>query len=266
MSPSSISTTPTAPRSRCHFARRAPAAHYSPDQIVFDPVNLNIYVRASGTPTDIFQITLTDRGARPAHGRPATTSTPHCPCSRRRKPSAWRYTARAAARASPAGPASKSLIIIDPSTSHTLTIADPIPTDVIIPFTSQPDRDRHAENASHARRRALGSTSVLFADLRAGRDHGRTVHHRLRPCAPPPAMSGPWSIKGIVVLVAGQASAIARFTVVDLATRRFVGHHGQQHVRQPLPREPAIRAACGAWLPEPSSATSIWWRARTRPA
>ncbi len=194
--------------------------NYSPDQIVFDPVNLNIYVRA-GNANDIFQITLTDLwpdlptdGSNDFHASLSMLSVGTNPASMAL------YGSGSSARLAVLAPASKSLVIIDPSTSHTLNIATPIPTNVIVPFTFI-DPTGEAKNQAMLVDTSYGSTSVLFADLQQVETTGGLAISD----APLRAAAGDvWPLvdQGIAVLVLGKPSAISAFTVVELATRRFV--------------------------------------------
>jgi hypothetical protein len=193
---------------------------YSPDQIVFDPANLNIYVRA-GNARDIFQITLTDLwpdlptdGSNDFHASLSMLSVGANPASMAL------YGSGSSARLAVLAPGSKSLVIIDPSTSHTLNIATPIPTNVIVPFTVLGSAGL-PKNQAMLIDTSYGSTSVLFADLEQVETEGglAVIDAPLRAAA-----GDVWPLvdQGIVVLVLGRPSAISAFTVVDLATRRFV--------------------------------------------
>ncbi len=193
---------------------------YSPDQIVFDPANLNIYVRA-GNAQDIFQITLTDLwpdlptdGSNDFHASLSMLSVGANPASM------VLYGSGTSARLAVLAPGSRSLVIIDPSTSHTLNIVTPTPTDVIVPFTVT-NSTGEVKNQAMLVDTTHGSTSVLFADLEQVETEGGLAVTD----APLRAAAGDvWPLvdQGIAVLVLGKPSAISAFTVVELATRRFV--------------------------------------------
>ena len=195
---------------------------YSPDQIVFDPANLNIYIRA-GNAKDIFQITLTDLWpALPLAGSPDNDFRASLSMlSVGANPAGMAlYSDLSGTHLAVLAPASKSLVIIDPSTSHTLTIATSIPANVIVPFTFT-DSNNAQKNQALLVDTINGSTSVLFADLEQVATEGglAIADSPLRAAA-----GDVWPLvdQGIAVLVIGKRSAISGFTVVGLSTRRFV--------------------------------------------
>lgn len=195
---------------------------FSPDQIVFDPANLNIYVRA-GNAKDVFQITLTDLWpALPLAGSPDNDF--HASLSMLSvgaNPAGMvLYGSGTGTRLAVLAPANRSLVIIDPSTSHTLNIATSIPTDTIVPFTV-PDQAGVPRNQAMLVDTLYGSTSVLFADLEQVESTGGLAISD----SPLPAAAGDvWPLvdQGIVVLVLGKPESISAFTVVEFSTRRFV--------------------------------------------
>jgi len=195
---------------------------YSPDQVVFDPGNLNIYIR-SGNAQDIFQITLTDLwpALPPAGSMDNDFHASLSMLSVGANPAGMAlYSDLSGTHLAVLAPASKSLIIIDPSTSHTLTIATSIPANVIVPFTAL-DATNTPRNQAMLVDTVNGSTSVLFADLGQVETEGGLAINDwpLRAAA-----SDVWPLvdQGIAVLVIGKSSAISGFTVVDFSTLRFV--------------------------------------------
>ncbi len=195
---------------------------FSPDQIVFDPANLNIYVRA-GNANDIFQITLTDLWpALPPAGSPDNDF--HASLSMLSvgaNPAGMvLYGSGTSTRLAVLAPANRSLVIIDPSTSHTSNVATSIPTDTIVPFTV-PDQAGVPKNQAMLVDTLYGNASVLFADL----EQVETTGGLAVSDSPLSAAAGDvWPLvdQGIAVLVLGKAASISAFTVVELATRRFV--------------------------------------------
>ena len=197
---------------------------YSPDQILFgtvdllDPKNpfgptnpkiLNIYVRA-GTANDIFQIAL-------SIGTDATLSASLSMLSvGANAASMVLYGSGTSTRLAVLTPATQSLIIIDPSTSHTLNIATSIPTNVIVPFTVL-DTNNIAQNKALLVDTLYGSTSVLLADL----EQVETIAGLAVSDSPLRAAAGDvWPLvdQGIAVLVLGKPTAISSFTVVEFGT------------------------------------------------
>ena len=200
---------------------------YSPDQIVFDPkfdpsklpANLSIYVRA-GNAKDIFQITLAflttvaTGGSNDFHASLSMLSVGANPASM------VLYGSGAEARLAVLVPGSKSLVIIDPNTSHMLSVATSIPANVLVPFTVS-DTANVQKNQAMLVDTVNGSTSVLFADL----EQVETTGGLAISDAPLRAAAGdvrPLVDQGIAVLVLGKLTNISAFTVVEFSTRRFV--------------------------------------------
>jgi len=194
---------------------------FSPDQIVFDPANLNIYVRA-GSAKDIFQITLTDLWpALPLSGSPDNDFLASLSMlSVGANPTSMAlYSDKDGTHLAVLAPASKSLVIIDPSTSHTQSIATSIPANVIVPFTIL-DSTNQTKNQAMLVDTSYGSSSVLFADLeQVATDGGIAISDA--PLRAPAGDVWPLVDQGIAMLVLGKSSAVSSFTVVELATRRF---------------------------------------------
>ncbi len=193
--------------------------NFSPDQILFDPASLDIYVRA-GNAMDIFQIALTDLGPAAATG---TNNDFHASLSMlsvgANPASMVLYGSGAATRLAVVAPANRSLVVIDPSTSHTLAIATSIPANTIVPFTVSSPTGMPKYQAMLVDT-LLGSTSVLFADLELVETTGglSLTDYALSTSA---SAVQPLVDQGIAVLVAGRYAAGTAFTVVDLATRSF---------------------------------------------
>jgi hypothetical protein len=194
---------------------------YGPDQILFDPANLNIYVRA-GDAKDIFQITLTDLWPTlPSDGSNDFLASLSMLSVGANPASMALYGSGKDTRLAVLAPAIKSLIIIDPSTSRALNIATSIPTNVIVPFTS-------VDSAGTAKQRAMlvdtvnGGTSVLFADLGDVETIGGLAI-KDSPLRAPASDVRPLVDQGIAVLVLGKYTAISAFTVVEFGENpRFV--------------------------------------------
>ena len=194
-----------------------------PVQVLFDPAHLKMYVRANGS-KDIFQITLTDiANAVPPPTPPSNDFVASLSMlSAGANPADMvLFGTGANTRIAVASADTKSLIIIDPTNSHSTTIATSIPANQIIPFTIpglQPT-DPPKQQALLVDR-ALGSTSVLFADL----EQVETTGGLSIKDFPLGAAAGEVHAlvdQHIVVLVAGRFSSSAALTVVDLDTRSF---------------------------------------------
>lgn len=206
----------------------------TPVDAVFDPDNLNIYVRASGA-KDIYQIKLTDLFPLVALGQPLPdppandflASLSMLAVGSTAADMALYGAGKDHTHLAVAAADTKSLVIIDPSTSSTVSIATSIPVSRIIPFI------RPALSATDTpRQQALlvdlqrGSTSVIVADLEEVETTGglplsdfslaaaaSEAHLFLR--------QGPLLDQNFVVLVANRFSGSAALTVVDLASRSF---------------------------------------------
>ena len=210
---------------------------FSPDQIVFDPANLNIYVRA-GSAQDIFQITLTDLWpAVPAAGNPDNdfyASLSMLSVGANPKGMSL-YSDNAGTHLAVLAPGSRRLVIIDPSTSHTQSIATSIPVDTIVPFTVL-DSAGTEKNQAMLVDTLYGGTSVLFADL----EQVATTAGLAISDSPLRAAAGDvWPLvddqgKPIAaVLVLGKPTTISAFTVVEFSTRRFVDITASSAFRNP---------------------------------
>ena len=193
---------------------------YSPDQILFDPANANIYVRASNA-KDIFQIALTDFGAVRTIGGNDFLASLSMLSVGANPASMVLYGSGPSARLAVLAPANKSLVIIDPSTSHTLNIATSIPANVIVPFTvlEQPTTLKYMAMLVDT---LTGSTSVVIADLQKV----ETESGLATTTSPLHAAANdvrPLVDQGIAVLVLGKYGAISAFTVVEFgAIPKFV--------------------------------------------
>jgi hypothetical protein len=219
---------------------------YSPDQILFDPANAAIYVRA-GNAMDIFQIALTDLGAAPTDGSNDFLASLSMLSVGANPASMVLYGSGPDTRLAVLAPSNKRLVIIDPSTSHTLSIATSIPANVMVPFTA-------VGAAGAPQKQAMlvdtinGSTSVLFADL----EEVETISGLAIKDAPLRAAASdvqPLVDQGIAVLVLGKYGAISAFTVVEFGmTSKFVEITVEQHLWQPLLRNAQSKPAVGRGL------------------
>ena len=198
------------------------ACNISVNQVVFDPDNLNIYVRSEGA-KDIYQVTLTDLGpgslgkgendfraslSMLAVGAAATDMS--------------LYGSGKAARLAVVAPDNRNLVIIDPNTSRSVTAALAIPARRLVPFMA-PSLD--ANNPTPMNKALLldtqrGSSSVVFANLGAVESSGDQAHE---------AFSIRGSVRdvlalpeqGMAILLYSQSSGGAALSVVDLVNQSF---------------------------------------------
>ena len=191
---------------------------FTPDQVLFDPTNLNIYVRSSNA-KDIFQITLTDLGPGIPAGESNDFRASMSMLSVGGNPGGMAlFGTGAGLRLAVLAPANRSLVIIDPKTSHTLSVATPIPANVIVPFQTPGEFVGDPPRSKAMLVDTLyGSTSVLFADLELVETTGGLS---LRDYPLSTAASDVWPLveQGIAVLVAGRYASSTAFTVMELAT------------------------------------------------
>jgi hypothetical protein len=204
---------------------------YSPDQILFGSVDLldpkspfgpsnpeilDIYVRA-GAAQDIFQIALsigTDAtGAINLDASMSMLSVGANP--------AGMVLYGSGANTRLAVPTSRSLVIIDPNTSQTLSFATSIPTNVIVPFTALAP-DNSLKNKAMLVDTLYGSATVLIADLEQVETNSGTAIVD-SPLRAPVSDVVPLVDQGLAVLVLGQRTSVSAFTVVEFGTTpRFV--------------------------------------------
>ncbi len=196
----------------------------TPVQAVFDPDNLNIYVRASGV-KDIYQIKLTDlvaAGQTPTPpGNDFLASLSLLAVGSTAADMALYGSGKEHTRLAVAAGDARSLVIINPHTSQTISVTTSIAVNQIVPFfapsPAAPDR---ASLQALLVDRLQGNTSVIFADLEQVETQGglSLADFSLGAAA---TEVHPLLDQGIVVLVAGRFSGSAALTVVDLATRSF---------------------------------------------
>jgi hypothetical protein len=198
------------------------SCNYSVNQVVFDPGNLNIYVRAEGA-KDIFQVALTDLGPTGASaggndfraslsmlavGAPATDLS--------------LYGTGKDARLAVAAPDSRSLVILDPSTSRSVSVALGMPASTIVPFAA-PGPD--PSNPSPRNQALLvdtrgGSSGVVFADLESVETSGGLS---LSPFSIRGSVDRvlPLADQGMAILLYRQSGDGAALSVVNLLNRSF---------------------------------------------
>jgi hypothetical protein len=205
-----------------------------PVQVVFDPTSpicdrtdpskhapyANIFVRVSGA-RDIYQITLTDLyacGQSPNPPLPpgsndfsaslsmlAVGATPTDMAV---------YPTAGGSRLAVTAADGKRLVVINPKTSESISVATPIPPSRIIPFPQPQPTQALLVDAQ------WGSTSVVFVDLKQVETTGGLA---LKDFALGAAAFEvhPLLDQGIVVLIADRLYGSAALTVVDLADRSF---------------------------------------------
>lgn len=197
----------------------------TPEQVVFDPDNSRIYVRVTGA-KDIYQISLTDVFAETKQ-QPAAPSNDFVAslsmlavggvASDMVLFGAGKNNTRLAV----ASADTKTLVIIDPTTSHATPVATAIPVSQVVPFLLAA-----TTSTGKARQQALlldtqhESTTVLFADLEQVESTGglSIVDYPLGAAV---SVAYPLVAEGMVVLLARQMTGSAAVTVVDLASRSF---------------------------------------------
>jgi hypothetical protein len=214
-----ISVPLCAQSTNCAFNTKQILFEYMQDTQGAATKKVNVYVRASNA-SDIFQIAVAEsadtKGALVLHASLSMLSVGATP-----------DTMALYQIADPAKPGSlltklavlsstgKRLVIIDPATSHTLSIATAIPVDVMVPFT--------VTTATSTKTEALlvdtlhSSKSVLFADLEQVETTGglAVTDYPLSAAATDVQVIN----KDLVVLMAGKYVAGTAFTVMTLSSR-----------------------------------------------
>jgi hypothetical protein len=192
---------------------------YIPAQVVFDPTNLNIFVRASDA-TDVFQITLTDLGsaapAAPENDFRASLSMLTVGSS---AADMAVYGAGPTARLAVATPSAKNLLVIDPKTTSTTTVTTTIPVNTIMPFV-QPSPGSAAPRAQALLvDTSSGSMTATFAYLDTIETAGSLAlaDYTMGAAATQVQPVNPQT----VVLVYGKMVGSNAFSVLDLTKRSF---------------------------------------------
>ncbi len=200
----------------------ASACNLSVNQVVFDPDNLNIYIRSEGA-KDIYQVTLTDLGpgslGKGENDFRASLSMLAVGAS---ATDMRLYGSGKDARLAVVAPANRNLVIIDPNTSRSVTAALEMSASGIIPFTA-PSLDPN--NPTPTNKALLvdtqrGSASVVFANLGSVESSGDQAHE---------AFSIRGSVRdvlalpehGMAILLYSQSSGGAALSVVDLVNQSF---------------------------------------------
>jgi hypothetical protein len=198
------------------------ACNYSVNQVVFDPDNLNIYIRVEGA-KDIYQVTLTDLGlgnlASEGNDFNASLSMLAVGAS---ATDMRLYGTGKDARLAVVAPANRSLVIIDPNTSRSVTAGLEIPANGIIPFAapSLDAKDPAPRNVALLVDTQRGSSSVVFADLESVESSGDQARQAFTIRG---SVSGVLALpeQGMAILLYGRSSGGAALSVVDLVGRSF---------------------------------------------
>jgi hypothetical protein len=196
--------------------------NYSVNQVVFDPGNFNIYIRAEGA-KDIFQVALTDLElAKPTAGGNDFRASLSMLAVGSSATDMSLYGSGKDARLAVAAPDSKSLVIIDPSTSRSVTVALGVPASTIVPFTAPgPDPSNPSlRNQALLVDTRSGSASVVFADLESVETSGGLS---LSPFSIRGSADRVLSLadQGMAILLYRQSYGGAALSVVNLLNRSF---------------------------------------------
>jgi hypothetical protein len=193
---------------------------FSPEQVLFDAVHSNIYVRADGS-NDIFQIALTDLGAAaPAPPNNDFRASLSMLAAGTNPSDMALYGTGDATRLAVVAPGSQTFVIINPTTSSTTSVPTAIQVNRMVVFDagSPSAPNQSAEQALLVDVNANGgSTSVLFADLQSIESAG-SLALLSYPIGGSVASVVPMVDQGIVVVTYPQYSSNA-LAVLDLARR-----------------------------------------------
>jgi prepilin-type processing-associated H-X9-DG protein len=211
---------------------------FMPAQVLFDSDDPSttanpksyIYIRADGS-NDIFQIALADLGSAPPTSSSNDFRVSLSILAAGTGPADMAlYGTGTAKRLAVAASASRTLVIIDPSTSSTTSVPTSIPVNRIVRFdttkptvpTATTDEQALLVDVSN------GSSNVLFADLHTIETSGG-IALTSYPLGSSAASVVPLVDQGIAVLMLNQYGGSTALTVVDLANRTFspIGAGGQ---------------------------------------
>jgi hypothetical protein len=194
--------------------------NYAAEQIVFDPANLSLYVRAAGA-KDIFQISLTDLGTAGVSpgGNDFRASISMLAVGASATDMAL-YGAGVDTRLAVVAADAKRLVILDPKTGHSAAVAVPIVASHIVPFTA-PSQD--PANPLPSNRALLvdlqrNGTSVLFVDLDKVEEAGDSSFDQ-RSIPGTVGLVRPLLNQGVVILMFARSSSNAVLSVVTLAEK-----------------------------------------------
>jgi hypothetical protein len=197
---------------------------YKVKDIVFDPSNLCMDVRVSGTKDkadikDIFQITLTDTAAADFRASLSMLAVGSAPADM------VLFGAGKQARLAVVAPDTKSLVIIDPASGSSVSASMAIPADTIVPF----------DGGSRAMLVDLkhGSSSVLFADFGVVQTAGGLPLSQYSIRGPAMAVS-PLVSQGIALLWFSRSASNAVLSVVSLTqTPSFFDYNASSALETP---------------------------------
>jgi hypothetical protein len=196
---------------------------FTPSQVLFDtdPSHPNIYVRADGS-NDIFQLALADLGSATLPGNDFRVSLSMLAAGTGPSDMALFHGTGDAIRLAVLAPGSRTLVVIDPSTSSTTSVPMSIPADRMVLFNAgTPSAPTKLEDRALLVDVSSGSTSVLFAEMKSIETGGTLslVDHPLTASA---SAVVPLVDQGIAVLqMSARSSGTTALTVVDLASRNF---------------------------------------------
>ena len=195
---------------------------FMPAQVLFDtdPSHPNIYIRADGS-NDIFQLALADLGTATLPGNDFFVSVSMLAAGTGPSDMALFHGTDDATRLAVLAPGSRSLVVIDPSTSSTTSVPLSIPANRMVLFNAGTPSSPKPEDRALLVDVSSGSTSVLFADMKDIETRG-TLALADHPLTASAASVVPLVEQGIAVLLMSAKSAgTTALTVVDLAGRNF---------------------------------------------
>jgi hypothetical protein len=141
------------------------SCNYQVDDVVFDPSSFKLYVRATGA-KDIYQVSLTESETPDANLKYALSASLSMLAVGASAADMVLYGADQDARLAVLAPSAKSLVIIDPSTSNSASVALAIPATKIVPFvTPSADAGSKPKNQALLLDDKSSSNSALFADF-----------------------------------------------------------------------------------------------------
>jgi len=205
------------------------SCNYQVDDVVFDPSNFKLYVRASGA-KDIFQISLSESDVQDANLKYDLVASLSMLAVGASATDMVLYGTEKDARLAVVAPTVKSLLIINPNTSNSVSLSMAIPANKIVPFIS-PSKDLDSKPKSQALLLDLekGSTSVLFADFGSAEAATGTPPKQLSISGTPTSVVSVSSYDplanaaapNVAILLFGRSSGGSVLTVVNMDTQSF---------------------------------------------
>ncbi len=204
------------------------SCNYQVDDVVFDPSSFKLYVRATGA-KDIYQVSLTESETPDANAKFALSASLSMLAVGASATDMVLFGADKDARLAVVAPSAKSLVIIDPNTSNSASVALAIPAAKIVPFvTPSVDAGSKPKNQALLLDDQSSSYSALFADFGSAEATSGTsvrqysISGSVTAVIPVSTYSASSSAApNVAILLFGRSSGGTVMSVVNMDTRSF---------------------------------------------